>query len=309
MSNDPIGLLEGLHNTKYVSDPNQWVDPMGLMGGKDNGLFWLTDSASEESNNQIKNMVQQSRNNPNNKTQLELIQSDAEKGRVLRANTPAVSPTESQRNDFPVINNSRGSSNGGVLAKLLPNTMSPLAKDPQLAQDLKAQGAMRNNNLGAVAVAGYAPYAIVGGKEAAPVVLKVGREGIKSIPSLSKTALQNAKNISATPVGQAVVKTTGGSVLVDSSLQAKDMYKCKCLQWDGSRSLVAVGTGAAFGAWGGGAMAQTAKVPFVGTTGVPTAIAGKNTGGLVIWANQFALQQTSSRAINSSTSDDKKQDK
>lgn len=52
------------------------------------------------------------------------------------------------------------------------------------------------------------------------------------------------------------------------------MYKCKCLQWDGSRSLVAVGTGAAFGAWGE-AMAQTAKVPFVGTTGVPTAIAGK----------------------------------
>ncbi|QOW51443.1 MULTISPECIES: hypothetical protein [unclassified Acinetobacter] len=106
------------------------------------------------------------------------------------------------------------------------------------------------------------------------MVLKVGREGIKSIPSLSKAVLQNAKNISATPVGQAVVKTTGGSVLVDSSLQAKDMYKCKCLQWDGSRSLVAVGTGAAFGAWGE-AMAQTAKVPFVGTTGVPTAIAGK----------------------------------
>ena len=42
------------------------------------------------------------------------------------------------------------------------------------------------------------------------MVLKVGREGIKSIPSLSKAVLQNAKNISATPVGQAVVKTTGG---------------------------------------------------------------------------------------------------
>lgn len=83
------------------------------------------------------------------------------------------------------------------------------------------------------------------------MVLKVGREGIKSIPSLSKAVLQNAKNISATPVGQAVVKTTGSSVLVDSSLQAKDMYKCKCLQWDGSRSLVAVGTGAAFWSLGG----------------------------------------------------------
>nr|WP_227591934.1 hypothetical protein [Acinetobacter sp. YH12138] len=117
---------------------------MGLMGGKDNGLFWLTDSASEEGNNQIKNMVQQSRKKSNNKTQLELIQSDGERGRILRAKMPAVSSTESQRNDFPVINNSRVSSNGGVLAKLLPNTMSPLAKDPQFAQDLKAQGAMRN---------------------------------------------------------------------------------------------------------------------------------------------------------------------
>ncbi|WP_336933643.1 RHS repeat-associated core domain-containing protein [Acinetobacter bereziniae] len=30
VSKDPIGLLGGLHSTKYVSDPNQWVDPMGL---------------------------------------------------------------------------------------------------------------------------------------------------------------------------------------------------------------------------------------------------------------------------------------
>ena len=30
VSKDPIGLLGGLHTTKYVSDPNQWVDPLGL---------------------------------------------------------------------------------------------------------------------------------------------------------------------------------------------------------------------------------------------------------------------------------------
>ncbi len=30
VSKDPIGLFGGLHSTKYVSDPNQWVDPMGL---------------------------------------------------------------------------------------------------------------------------------------------------------------------------------------------------------------------------------------------------------------------------------------
>lgn len=160
------------------------------------------------------------------------------------------------------------------------------------------------NNLGAVAVAGYGPYVIAGGKEAVPVLLQAGREGIKSIPNLSKAAVQSVQNISATQVGQAVVKTTAGSVLVDSSLQAKNMYECNCLQWDASRSLVAAGTGAVFGAWGG-SMAQTAKVPFVGSTGVPKAIAEKNTGGLVIWANQFALQQASSKAINSSISDKK----
>ncbi|WP_227604967.1 RHS repeat domain-containing protein, partial [Acinetobacter sp. TGL-Y2] len=34
VSKDPIGLLGGLHSTKYVSDPNQWVDPMGLQNQK-----------------------------------------------------------------------------------------------------------------------------------------------------------------------------------------------------------------------------------------------------------------------------------
>ncbi|WP_252715440.1 RHS repeat-associated core domain-containing protein [Acinetobacter bereziniae] len=30
VSKDPIGLFGGLHSTKYVSDPNQWVDALGL---------------------------------------------------------------------------------------------------------------------------------------------------------------------------------------------------------------------------------------------------------------------------------------
>ncbi|MCU4437639.1 DUF2778 domain-containing protein [Acinetobacter bereziniae] len=33
VSKDPIGLLGGLHSTKYVSDPNQWIDPLGLIIG------------------------------------------------------------------------------------------------------------------------------------------------------------------------------------------------------------------------------------------------------------------------------------
>ncbi|MCU4538422.1 RHS domain-containing protein, partial [Acinetobacter bereziniae] len=31
VSKDPIGLFGGLNNSVYVSDPNQWVDPLGLM--------------------------------------------------------------------------------------------------------------------------------------------------------------------------------------------------------------------------------------------------------------------------------------
>ena len=34
VSKDPIGLLGGINNSVYVSDPNQWVDAMGLMADK-----------------------------------------------------------------------------------------------------------------------------------------------------------------------------------------------------------------------------------------------------------------------------------
>ena len=40
VSKDPIGLFGGLNNSSYVSDPNQWVDPMGLMG---QGVYSWTD--------------------------------------------------------------------------------------------------------------------------------------------------------------------------------------------------------------------------------------------------------------------------
>lgn len=35
VSKDLIGLFGGLNNSSDVSDPNQWVDPMGLMADKD----------------------------------------------------------------------------------------------------------------------------------------------------------------------------------------------------------------------------------------------------------------------------------
>ncbi len=34
VSKDPIGLFGGLNNSAYVSDPNQWIDPMGLQNQK-----------------------------------------------------------------------------------------------------------------------------------------------------------------------------------------------------------------------------------------------------------------------------------
>ena len=34
VSKDPIGLFGGLNNSSYVSDPNQWIDPMGLQSNK-----------------------------------------------------------------------------------------------------------------------------------------------------------------------------------------------------------------------------------------------------------------------------------
>ena len=34
VSKDPIGLFGGLNNLIYVSDPNQWIDPMGLQNQK-----------------------------------------------------------------------------------------------------------------------------------------------------------------------------------------------------------------------------------------------------------------------------------
>lgn len=44
ISKDPIGLFGGLNNSAYVSDPNQWVDPLGLnvmVGGARATLAWI----------------------------------------------------------------------------------------------------------------------------------------------------------------------------------------------------------------------------------------------------------------------------
>ncbi|MFW2098296.1 RHS repeat-associated core domain-containing protein, partial [Acinetobacter sp. ULE_I057] len=40
VSKDPIGLFGGLHSTKYVSDPNKWIDPLGLVGFSGKEVTW-----------------------------------------------------------------------------------------------------------------------------------------------------------------------------------------------------------------------------------------------------------------------------
>lgn len=54
---DPIGLFGGLNNSSYVSDPNHWVDPMGLQQ-KEKELFsgmMGARSAIQDWNNRLKN--------------------------------------------------------------------------------------------------------------------------------------------------------------------------------------------------------------------------------------------------------------
>uniref|UniRef100_UPI001D1725C2 RHS repeat-associated core domain-containing protein n=1 Tax=Acinetobacter sp. CFCC 11171 TaxID=1775558 RepID=UPI001D1725C2 len=42
VSKDPIGLFGGLNNSAYVSDPNLWIDPMGLQDKNNNGFTQKT---------------------------------------------------------------------------------------------------------------------------------------------------------------------------------------------------------------------------------------------------------------------------
>ncbi|RZG75199.1 RHS repeat protein [Acinetobacter wuhouensis] len=52
VSKDPIGLLGGLNNSVYVSDPNQWIDPMGLMASEQYYDFNKINRELDEKRNQ-----------------------------------------------------------------------------------------------------------------------------------------------------------------------------------------------------------------------------------------------------------------
>lgn len=272
VSKDPIGLHGGLNNSAYVSDPNQWVDPMGLNGNKDNrGLFGITDSAIEESDKQIKQMEQKAKSNLNRtKTQLELLQVDVAKGRVVRANTLVVSSTETERNDFPQIQN-KTPKGGGILGALVPAHMAGLAKDPNLGKELQGNAQLRNITLGGANVAGYAP-----------IILTTAGYGYASAGPIAQSAIGNGASASA----------------LDASKQAYDSYKCNCNQFSLSHILLTGGVGAATGVWGTG-MSRAAGVKEVSGSRISDAIVTQNWQGITIFGMTEGMSQIGGLVVDS----------
>lgn len=102
-----------------------------------------------------------------------------------------------------------GKKSGLGLGILLPNTMSAFAKKAEDARTLRSLGAIRNNNLKAVAVAvaGYGPYAVAGtaatGSAVAPAV------GRLAAPYMDTGAQLEGAGLTAKTVGMAAAKSAG----------------------------------------------------------------------------------------------------
>lgn len=108
VSKDPIGLFGGLNNSSYVKNPNQWIDPMGLMAvyswEDENGSTKFTSSQNEAFNAQkkgfqVKGLDNTSKRNLNisqekqaEKAKLEQFKKDDAKKRKMTA-TPNYIPT------------------------------------------------------------------------------------------------------------------------------------------------------------------------------------------------------------------------
>ncbi len=150
VSKDPIGLFGGLNNSIYVSDPNQWVDSMGLMAQGEREKVAANNALVEK--HAAERFAQQ-------KAAWQV--SKIKDARSKQQNRPST----------------------GILGALLPGTMSSVAKNKQDANVLRNQQGMRN--VGTVgAAAATLPYGVTvisggfGAGAKAPIMGAVGSAAV-----------------------------------------------------------------------------------------------------------------------------------
>ncbi|WP_288384290.1 hypothetical protein [uncultured Acinetobacter sp.] len=196
---------------------------------------------------------------------------------------------------------------------LFPNTMAGFAKDPDDARTLRALGAIRNNNLAAVSVAGYGPYVVAGtaaaGSAAAPVVGRVAAPIAKKVALYIGTRAQ-LEGAGLTAV--TVAKAAGTSALVGGGMDAgMQAYTCKCLK---DINLVRTGGVAAVSAVTSGWGATTSAAAGFGQVDWKSMALNapkigqflkNNSSGMVIFANEQVMGQAGSRAVKAVTDKDK----
>ncbi|MEG0651820.1 MAG: RHS repeat-associated core domain-containing protein, partial [Acinetobacter sp.] len=86
VSKDPIGLFGGLNTSAYVINPNQWVDPLGLMAvyswEDENGSTKFTSSQNEAFNAQKKGFQVNGLDNASNRNLNKSREKQAEKAKL-----------------------------------------------------------------------------------------------------------------------------------------------------------------------------------------------------------------------------------
>ncbi len=154
MSKDPIGLFGGLNNLAYVSDPNQWIDPMGLM--------------AEDKNKKEKI----AKNNA-------LIEKhDAERSARLKATREVIKLKDARYDE-------QNRPSTGILGALLPGTMSSFAKNKEDASVLKNRQGMRNVGTVGAAIATL-PYSMSGLVGTARIFTVAGAKEVKDMVVFQK---------------------------------------------------------------------------------------------------------------------------